>query len=159
MIQDTNTGMIFNTVRQFFTEDNWPFAQMAHEPVLQMAFQGTSGQWMCAAQAREDTQQFIFYSVAPVVVPAEKRQAMAEYLTRANYGLIIGNFEMDFDDGELRYKTGVDVEGTELNPELIRSVVYANVTTMDRYLPGALSVIYSDASPADAIAQIESSAP
>jgi len=33
-----------------------------------------------------------------------------EFLTRANYGLNIGNFEMDFQDGEIRFKTAIDVE-------------------------------------------------
>jgi hypothetical protein len=154
-MQNPNGRIIFDTVKQFFTGDNWPFTQAEGEPVLQMAFEGTHGRWMCFAQAREDAQQIVFYSVSPVIVPVEKRQAMAEFLTRANYGLIIGNFEMDFDDGEMRYKTGIDVEGAEPNTELIRSLAYANVMTMDRYLPGALSVIYGDASPAEAISKLE----
>ena len=32
-----------------------------------------------------------------------KRQDIAEYLTRANYGMVMGNFEMDYSDGEIRY--------------------------------------------------------
>ena len=46
--------------------------------------------------------------------PEEMRVPMAEFLTRANYGLRIGNFEMDFEDGEVRYKSSVDFEGIEL---------------------------------------------
>lgn len=40
-------------------------------------------------------------------VPEELRPGVAEFITRANYGLIRGNFEMDFNDGELRYKTTI----------------------------------------------------
>lgn len=80
---------------------------------------------------------------------------MAEYLTRANYGLVLGNFEMDFRDGEVRYKTSIDVEGAEIVPGLIRNLVYANVITMDRYLPGLLSVIYGNLTPHEAITQVE----
>ena len=80
-------------------------------------------------------------------------------MTRANYGLIIGNFEMDFSDGEVRYKTSIDVEDEDeddrLSVALIKNLVYANVLTMDRYLPGVMSIIYGDVSPAQAIAQME----
>jgi hypothetical protein len=70
--------------------------------------------------------------------------------------MIIGNFEMDFEDGEIRYKTSIDVEGDSLSSALIKRLVYANVMMMDAYLPGIMSVIYGDVEPKDAIAQIES---
>jgi hypothetical protein len=65
--------------------------------------------------------------------------------------MIIGNFELDFADGEIRYKTSIDVKGDILSFELIKQLVYANVTMMDEYLPGIMSVIDNDVSPEDAI--------
>jgi len=139
---------------QFFREDEWKFLQVEGKPILQMGFSGENGRWMCYAQAHGD-QRFIFYSVMESRVPANKRQAVAEYLTRANYGLILGNFEMDFADGEVRYKTSIDVEGGQLAPQMIRNMVYTNVLMMDRYLPGIMNVVYAGTSPSDAIAQVE----
>jgi hypothetical protein len=69
--------------------------------------------------------------------------------------MIIGNFELDFTDGEIRYKTSIDVEGANLTFTQIKRLVYANVMMMDQYLPGIMSVIDSDVEPKDAIAQIE----
>lgn len=66
-----------------------------------------------------------------------------------------GNFEMDFEDGEIRYKTSIDVEGESLSFALIKKLVYANVTMMDEYLPGIIAAIKSNVSAKDAIAQIE----
>ena len=40
-------------------------------------------------------------------------------------------------------------------PALIHNAVYANVGTMNRYLPGIMSVIFADVNPADAIKKIE----
>ena len=146
---------ILEAVEKFFTEDEWPYSQLDGRPTLRTAFKGDSGGWNCYAQAREKQEQFMFYSVCSSNVPKEKRLAMAEFLTRANYGLIIGNFEMDFSDGEVRYKTSIDVEDDRLSVALIKNLVYANVLTMDRYLPGVMSIIYGDVSPAQAIAQME----
>ncbi len=146
---------ILETVINFFDQDDWPFTPLGGQPVLRLGFQGENGQWTCYAQVREEQEQFIFYSLCPVNAPEEKRLAAAEFLTRANYGLFIGNFELDMNDGEIRYKTSIDVEGDRLSEALVRTLVYANVLTMDRYLPGLMSVLYGGASPAEAIAQVE----
>lgn len=146
---------IFSTVVNFFTEDNWSFSQIEDEPILRMKFKGKNGKWQCYAQVREAHEHFVFYSLGEVNVPENKRFAIAEFLTRANYGLIIGNFELDFSDGQIRYKTSIDIEDTELNSALIKQLVYANVLTMDKYLPGIMKVIYGEVSPQEAIAQIE----
>jgi hypothetical protein len=149
-------GQFFEKIVNFFKEDDWPIVQIEGEPLLQMVFQGENGKWTCYAKAREDQEQFVFYSICPVNAPENKRLTVAEFLTRANSGMIIGNFEMDFEDGEIRYKTSIDVEGDSLSSALIKQLVYANVMMMDAYLPGIMSVIYGDVSPKDAIAQIES---
>lgn len=149
-------GKIFEEIVNFFKEDNWPFVQIEGKPVLQMAFQGENGKWTCNASARVEQEQFLFYSICPVNAPENKRLAIAEFLTRANSGMSIGNFELDFADGEIRYKTSIDVEGDRLSSASIKKLVYTNVIMMDQYLPGIMSVIYGDVSPGDAIAQIES---
>ena len=146
---------IFDAVVQFFKEDDWKFQQLEGKTILRMGFSGKNGTWLSYAQAQNDKQRFMFYSIMETKVPPEKRQAVAEFLTRANYGLVIGNFEMDFSDGEVRYKTSVDVEGGQLTSTMIRTMVYTNVLMMDKYLPGIMKVVYAGASPADAVAEVE----
>jgi hypothetical protein len=148
-------AQIFNEMVLFFEEDEWPFEQIAELPAIRTGFAGDNGKWTCYAQAREDMEQFIFYSILPVNVPPNRLGAMAEFIARANYGMIIGNFELSYDDGEVRYKTSIDVEGDDLSFPLIKQMVYANVATMDHYLPGLMTVIYTDVTPAQAIERIE----
>ncbi|MDZ8085221.1 MAG: YbjN domain-containing protein [Nostoc sp. DedQUE12b] len=146
---------IFEAIINFFQADNWLFVQLPGQLALQIAFQGENGKWNCYARARSEQNQFVFYSICPVNAPEEKRLAVAEFITKANSGMIIGNFELDFADGEISYKTSIDVEGDRLSSALIQRVVYANVTMMDEYLPGILSVIYGNFSPEEAIADVE----
>jgi len=148
-------GDILDAAMSFFKEDGWSFTQLEDQPILKLGFQGESGQWPCYAQAREELAQLLFYSVCPVKAPENRRIAVAEFLTRANYGLYIGNFELDMTDGEIRYKTSIDVEGSLLSPALVKPLVYANVLMMDRYLPGIMSVIYGNMPPAEAVAKAE----
>lgn len=149
-------GPVLEAVAAFLTDDDWRFQQIEDKTILTMGFKGEGGSWRCYAQAKEQEKRFVFYSVMESSAPPEKRQAVAEFITRANYGLIIGNFEMDFSDGEIRYKTSIDIEGGELAPQMIKSLIYANVLTMDRYFPGIMSVIYAGTDPAEAIDRVES---
>lgn len=148
-------GPITDAMVQFFTQDQWAFHRNEDEPILQMGFRGENGNWTCFAHALDDSRRFIFVSVMESNIPQEKRQAVAEFLTRINYELFLGSFEMDFSDGELRYKTAIAVEDGELTQAMIKKMVYVNVMSMDRYLPGILSIVYGGVSPADALAQIE----
>jgi hypothetical protein len=150
-----DAGMLFDVAHNFFTNDEWPHAASPRDGFFSLPFQGQNGHWTCFAQVDEPTQRFVFYSVCPVAAPEPRRLALAEFLTRANYGLVIGNFELDMNDGEIRYKTSLDVEGVGLSPELLQHCVYPNVLTMDQYLPGILAVITTDTSPTEALARVE----
>ncbi len=147
---------LFDDVSAFFAEDDWNAQPMESDPhALVMGFVGEAARWQCYCKVREDQHQVLFYSIAPVPVPEDKRSTVAEFITRANYGLIIGNLEMDFGDGEVRYKSSVDVEGAPFSSSSVRNIVYANVLTMDRYLPGLLAIVHGDMSAVDAIAKVE----
>jgi hypothetical protein len=95
------------------------------------------------------------FSVLDAKVPEHKRQAVSEFITRANYGIVAGNFEMDFSDGEVRYKTALYVKGMTIDTATIRNLVYPNAFTMDRYFNGLMRVIYSDITPEEAVAKCE----
>lgn len=146
---------VLEALASFFTDDDWRYTQVTDATILRMSFSGTNGNWQCYAQAREEQEQIVFYSVAPINAPESHRPAIAEFLTRANYGMILGNFEMDYTDGEVRYKTSIDVEDVAITHDLVRPLVYANIAMMDKYLPGILAVVYGGKSPADAVRDIE----
>ena len=154
--QENPNGLAaFYLTGQFLEEDGWTPQRLEDQYVYRVFYSTAHGDLACFAQLRVDLEQFLFYVLAPVRSPQSQRLAVAEYITRANYGLRIGNFELDFSDGEVRYKSSIDFEGETLTPNLIRSVVYPAVQTMERYLPGLLSVTYGGRTPEEAIQQIE----
>lgn len=148
-------GQILKTIEQFLKNDNWPYNLVNGRAVYKTGFEGKNGQFTCYAQERTEQQQFVFYSIFPVRAPDTQMTQVAEFITRANYGMIIGNFEMDYGDGEIRYKTSVDLEDSSVEEPIIRHMVYANVLTMDKYFPGLMRVLYGGIEPVDAIIEIE----
>jgi hypothetical protein len=155
LISANDRGTVFEAVVRFFQEDDWRYEQLEDRPTLKMGFKGEHGSWRCYAIVREERHLFLFYSVLDMNVPPDRRTAMAEFLAMANYGMYIGNFELDLSDGEVRYKTSIDVENDRLTSPLIKNMVYPNVLTMDKYFPGIMSVTYAGVTPTEAIAKIE----
>ncbi|BAY81539.1 hypothetical protein NIES267_10160 [Calothrix parasitica NIES-267] len=152
----TSSQLIYKAVLNFFKTEEWEFVEEEDELILYMNFKGENGEWVCLAKVIEVENQFIFYSLYPQAVPQDKRLAIAEFITRVNYGTVLGNFELDFDDGEIRYKTSIDVEGDNLSFALIKQMVYANVMMMDEYLPGIMAVIEGEVEVKEAISLVES---
>jgi hypothetical protein len=154
--ENVNGLSAFDTLGRFLEEDGWYPQQLDDRYIYRMGFSGEHGQVACFAQIRPELEQLLFYVLAPVKAPEDRLDAVAEFLTRANYGLRIGNFEMDYNDGEVRYKSSLDFEGEPLSPRLIRNAIYPAVQTLDRYLPGLMQVIYGNRSAQEAIEEIES---
>lgn len=148
-------AQLLEAVAAFLRADEWPAVRLPNQTALALRFSGDHGAWDCRAHTYEDRGQVAFYSIGPLVVPPERYAAMGEFVNRANNGLVIGNFEIDDGNGQVRFKTSLDVEGEELHTRLIKHLVYANVLTMDRYLPGLEAVLQQGMAPADAIALVE----
>ena len=149
-------------ILQFFHDDGWPLLEVDPGKTWQLTFKGTQGLWTCYAEIREEFFQFTFYSICPINVPAHKRAAVAELLTRLNSRLQLGNFEMDFDSGDLRYRTSLSLDGDaavgdKLDTVLLKPLVYINVNMMDLFIPAIMAVAYGQTSPVVALAAIEDS--
>ena len=72
----------------------------------------------------------------------ETRPLVMEYLTRANYGLRNGNFELDLRDGEVRYKLFVPGRHLDDLPgDLIKDSIMLPPTMVDRYGNGLLAIM------------------
>lgn len=159
-LEETETDIaIYDALIDFFKTESWPFQTLPQQAALRLAFKGKNGQWDCYAKAREEQQQVVFYSICPINAPQSHRDKIAEFITRANYGLILGNFELDYSDGDIRYKTSIDVEGDRLSSALIRNLIYTNVLTMDQYLPGISALLEHEITPQAAISLVESAQP
>ena len=125
----------------FFETDAWPFERVKELPMVRSRYNGRNGQYACWFQVRPGEKQLMFYSRSPIIAPEDRRQAMALFFTLANYSMVIGNFELDLSDGEMRYKVSIDAEEIELTHTFLKNFSYTAVLTMDRYLPGIMKVL------------------
>jgi hypothetical protein len=132
---------LLQELRRAFVENGWPFSEVRGAHVLVSDLSGALGTWKFYAQAVDEQDRVLLYSVCPIRVPAERRLEVSQLLTRANYGLAAGNFELDFEDGEIRYKTVLHVQDGEVDGRVIKRLVRWNGMAMETYLPGIGAVI------------------
>lgn len=109
----------------------------------------------CFAKIWEENDFFTFYIVLLDQTPSSLRTFVAEYITRANYGLLAGNFEMDYEDGEVRFKSSVAYRGENLTPGMIRNAVHLAIKSAEFYRSGLLRVCQENKSALEALAELE----
>lgn len=144
-------------VRAFFQSEEIPVEDAEDGKVLRVAFEGENGRFLGLARVHEGTSVLAFYTLCPIEVPAERMADALELVARLNNGHVLGNLELDVDEGTLRFKTSVDVEGAELTEDLVANVVYANVASLDQMLPAITAVVVKGTRPLDAVKAIAES--
>lgn len=150
-------GPIFETVGGWLEEQGIEY-EPRDDTSFTFNYKGENAVWPCFIICREEEEQVVFYSVAPVAVAEERRVDVAEFILRANYGAVLGGFEMDVDDGEVRFRTGLDCSDTKLDPVMFRNIVLMNLLMMDSYMPGLLAVIHGGVMPSVAVEKTEAGA-
>lgn len=148
-------GKILDTAQQWLQSEAWKYELLSEKSAIRSGVKGDAASYRLYFRSHEDNEQLTVYTVAPNFVPEAQRPAIAEFLTRANYGLIIGNFEFDLSDGEVRFKISVDVEGGELVTTMVKNMVGTSINMMDKYYPGVMAIVYGGKSVTDAIEAIE----
>lgn len=147
--------MLLKATKSILEKQEWQFHELDNA-TIRLDVDGQAATWSTMVKCIDEHQQIMIYSICPNKAKADKLIAIQEFLTRANFGLKFGNFELDLADGEVRFKTSIQFAG-EVDPDLmIENYLSLNIVTFDRYLPGILQVMFTDVTPECAIAAIES---
>ena len=141
-----------------FEEAGLDWYETLDDDVIRTDVTGENGTWAIYAVAREQEGRCTLYAQAPWSTPSGCRAEMAETITRINYGLPVGNFEMDYSDGEVRFKTSVDVSGGRMTMALFEALLRRNMVAMDQYLPALEAVRDGRQSPEEAVRAVEEDA-
>lgn len=153
-----NYDKTLDTVSTYLDEEDLYYHVCADRPAIDAWFGGTHALlqvWI--AMFEEEPNRGLRISVRiPIVVPQDQRVRMAEALTRANYGLDYGCFEMDMSDGELNFRAEMPIFDGEVTQNQVACLVYRAWSTANDYARAFLRLMYAeDLSPAEVIAEVE----
>jgi hypothetical protein len=139
-------GQIFEAVIKCFEEEHWKYlwVETTGEIILFTQIPQKNGDFLCMSRVREEKDELVFYAYYEGNVPANKWQEAAAFLTQINDGLTIGNFEMNLENGEVRFRTGVAVTDRALTEAEIDHLVRNGLSTAEHYLPEFSAVMSRD---------------
>ncbi len=98
--------------------------------------------------------RFICYAYCPIGA-GEAKEEVGEFLHRANYGLPYGNFEMDYTDGEIRFKFSLICDDSLPSLDLVEDSILVPARMFRQYGDGLLAVIFGMQEPEAAVEACE----
>lgn len=97
----------------------------------------------------------VFYYICPLHATSEQLASIAEFITRANYGLTLGCFELDFNDGEIRYRMTANCDGILPSPAILNDCFILPINMFERYGDALASVLLDFSTAKEAIEKVE----
>ncbi|HEX3551395.1 MAG TPA: YbjN domain-containing protein [Candidatus Elarobacter sp.] len=107
------------------------------------------------AQVVSTQSRFAFYIDFKEHATSATAPASIEFITRANNGLLIGNFEFDIQDGVVRLKSSLDYTGLDLSERLVENAVRGALEVGTVYGWELVNVLRGTKRAEDAIADAE----
>ncbi|MBR0260751.1 MAG: hypothetical protein IJQ85_03045 [Selenomonadaceae bacterium] len=151
------TAEIRAAVENFFERD-----EVKHEPFNERNV--ASAIYSVDAKFGHTTIFFYAYKdklVIHMMIPLNadnERAKVAEFLHRANYGLNVGNFDFDFNDGEISYRIALYCGRDEFIPptyEQIDFAVVIGLMMIEKYGNALVKVMFGLVEPEEAVAAAE----
>jgi hypothetical protein len=127
-------------VREFLDSHEWFYQEKSDE--LGFSIEVEDYRLFCAFHISEENKQIIFHSFFPIKIPSNKSKAVIMLLNNINCETTVGNFELDTNTGNVRYRTSLDVENTELNNHLLENMLLANFSVSVENYPQIIKLLH-----------------
>lgn len=126
----TDATPIVDCLKQYFDNKKWHYtyypprdadSQQSHHLSLRMRSKQLDCGYLFRVQ--EQNELLAVYGILPFLIPESHQSAAMLLITQINYDMLIGNLEMDVNDGEIRYKNAIDVEALGINDAIIEHLL------------------------------------
>ena len=147
-------SLISTAFEALFEREKWKY-QKRDERTYTFGFRGKNNRYNFWAFISTSETSISVYSIIPMSAPEAKRLEIADYLHRANYDMVIGNFELDMRDGEIRFKASADYGDEEPHLDRLDKLIDCCLAMADKYCPGIGMIVFGNSTPEQAINEIE----
>lgn len=152
----TEYNPTFQAVIDYLESKDFSYTPYPEENRISLTMSGKNANYRFAARITHDGEYLQITSYYPFFVREEKlRPSSAELLTRANYNMPIGKFEMDMKDGEIRFHVTHILEGSVPPAQVIERIFMTSYFTIDRYFPALMQHLHAGYTPEDAVFHAE----
>ena len=133
-MSETTSQQLIHSVEAAFRSSGWQFRQVDGKDVIECEFEAHNAKVPLHVQTFSPGLVSVVSRLSFTISP-ESRAAVSEALMRTNLLLNLGNFETDYDSGEVFFRvTNVFPDGVA-QPTMITSLVHNALVEMDRITP------------------------
>ncbi len=125
---------IVDYLKQYFNDKQWHYthyrpkmndSQQSHHLSLRMRNKQLECGYLFRVQEKNNL--LAVYGILPFLIPESHQSAAMLLITQINYDMLIGNLEMDVNDGEIRYKNAIDVEAVGIDDHILEHLLQSVV--------------------------------
>lgn len=151
MSEDPEISGPYRTLLDFIEKRRYVHSSIPGEGKVLVNITGKNAEYRFQLRLSHDNEFLQITAHYPFRVREEKlRLTVSELLTRANYAMLLGKFEMDFSDGEIRFHLSHLIEG-ELAVETVERLFFTALLTAERYFPALMQHLHAGYTPEDAV--------
>lgn len=153
-----NKSVIIAAVENYFERDGVKYYPFNEHDVARASFRVKSKLQHVDVLFIAHENKLIIRINVPMSAGEEERNNVGEFLMRANYGLQIGCFDYDYDDGEISYRIPIYCGTEEFTPptyEQIDNCLTIGMMMVDRYGDSLLKVMFGLLDPKEAVEEAE----
>lgn len=142
---------LFQILHDTLIENGWEFDDDDKNEIFRLKIRGVNSDFKCFIIVDEDQESLLCNTQIKRKIPFPKRLEICNFMNRVNYELANGNFEMDMDDGDLRFRTFLDLANTEPSKEQLMNLIWNGSQCFDTYYPGFEKIVLEDFSTEEAM--------
>ncbi|AGA69691.1 hypothetical protein Desdi_2261 [Desulfitobacterium dichloroeliminans LMG P-21439] len=135
---------LFEILYRALKQDGWNFEYDEKNELFRIEIRGINSEFVSFIIVDEEQESLLCNTHIKQKIPFAKRLEVCNFINRVNYELAIGNFELDMDDGEIRFRTYLDSANSEPSREQLLNLLWNGAQTFDIYYPGFIKIISED---------------
>lgn len=142
----------FQALQDYLDSKKFKYSPYPDDHQVTLNMSGKNACFRFTARISHEGEYLQICANLPFFVRDEKqRLSVAELITRANYCMPLGKFEMDMKDGEVRFHITHVIGELGLSSALIEKHFMTAYYTADRYFPAFMQHLHAGYTPEDAV--------
>ena len=155
MSEIPETSPAFTAITSFLESRGLDYFPHAKESRVGFTLGSDQADYRFTIRIAEGWDHLEYIACCPFRIRKELRSSVAELIARANFGMLDGKFEIDMNDGEVRFHLVHFLGDGELSTKMVERLYRSCVFTLDRYIPAFMQHIHAGYTPEDAVFHAE----
>lgn len=141
---------IANAFIDYFNENEWKYDFDKEKGIIQTGVMFDGKLKKCILLIDINESDIVTYGLIDVKSDEENKVKMSELLHRINYGLVYGNFEFNYESGDIRFKNSMECKDIELSQAMIDRMITYPVAILGKFGDALLKVLFGLETPKEA---------